>query len=572
MKLSTVPVFLLALGGCCAHAQPPSSVFAALGEEMERNRSGLRLPGAAEIHHLRFHVSDVHTQYAAASLGALIQRDVRPTRRLGVAVRVGTHEMDNTGFGGWETGTGARPLAVGRSARADRQAAWLLVDEAYKEAVEQYARKVAVFTPPPDHPGDFQLLPPTVFDGGETARPDADALEARIVALSAVLATVPGLEVGRAVLGAEAGFDWIADTAGTRVRRPWAEVSIAAVAKVRADDGMLLADRLLWSVREAGQLPPEPAMQAEARHMAEELAAAASAPRLEEEYVGPVVFEQGAAIELFRHLLVPQLEGTPPVLPFETFLDAHSPRSGTRAAALVRLRRRVLPPGWKVADDPLRAVAHPASFTHDAEGTPARRVELVEDGIVRALLMCRTPRKNTPGTNGHARGGPGARLTGRAALTWVEPATRVTREALRARALELARSYGQDHVLVVRRLVDDAFLPPDAIGNDNQTLALPPPVAFVRLHADGREERLRGAAFAGVHRWVLRDLAAAGPQVEGTYMAPHVPGGRRGGVIIGLPTWLSAPEVLVGEMELVPVPPDPREKPVVPQPPTSTPG
>ena len=377
MRLSRLLIVFGLLGAGCAHAGPPRSpVFDVLDAEMRRSQGGLSLPDAPGIYYLRLHLADIRTLYAAASLGSLVERDGRPMRRLGVTVRVGGPELDNTGFGGWETGMGSRPLPMGRGAAADSAAAWLLIDDAYKEAVEQYARKVAVFTPPPDHPGDFQVVPPAVFDGTPAPALDADALTARLVRLSGVLAEVPGLEEGRAVLGAEAGFDWIADNAGVRVRRPWAEVSLSAVAKVRADDGMLLADRLLWSVREAGQLPPEPEMAAGVREMAENLAAAARAPRMEDEYVGPVVFEGGAALELFRHLLVPQLEGTPPVLPFETVMDSHSPRTGTRESALVRLRRRVLPTGWRVADDPLRAVAHPASFSHDAEGTPARRVEL----------------------------------------------------------------------------------------------------------------------------------------------------------------------------------------------------
>ncbi len=564
--LPAAGALLVLLAAGCAHAEPRDAVLDALAAEMARNASSLKLPDAPPIYHLRYHLTDLRTTYGAASFGGLVEHQARNARRLGMQLRVGTPGLDNTGFGGWETGSGSRGLPARPLGRADRLEAWLLTDEVYKEAVEQHARKVAVFTPPADHPGDFEVLPPTVWDGGVTDPPDGDALMERVRRLSGVFARVPGLEGGRAVLGSEAGFDWIADTDGTRVRRPWAEVSISAVAKVRAADGMLLSDHLLWSVRRPDQLPAQAEMEAAVEAVARELAGLAGAELFDEEYVGPVLFEDQAALELFRHLLIPQLEGTPPVRPFEEFLEEHGRSTGTRAAALVRLRRRVLPLGWSVSDDPLRDPGHPASYTHDAEGTPARAVELVGDGIVRTVVMCRTPRKGVPGSNGHARGGAGSRLQGRVTLTEVQPGERLERAALRKRALRLASSYGLDHVMVVRRLLDDSFLPPEFFGEEQQTLMLPPPVAVYRVYADGREEPRRGAAFAGVHRWVLRDIMAAGPQVDGTYMAPHESGGRRGGVIIGLPTWLSAPEVLVGEMELVPVPPDPREKRVVPAP------
>jgi len=454
---------ILLLSGC-AHAEPRDAVLDALTAEMARNQSSLKLGDAPPLYYLRYHVLDLQTVYAAASFGGLVERDERPSRRLGVQVRVGTAHLDNTGFGGWETGSGSRPLAARGHVRADSQEAWLLTDETYKEAVEQHARKVAVFTPPPEHPGDFEVVPPSVFDGGATPVPEPDALVERVRRLSGAFSRVPGLEVGRTVLGSEAGFDWVADTDGARVRRPWAEVSIAAVAKIRADDGMLLADSLLWSVRRESQLPEQAVMEATAETMARDLAALARAELFDEEYVGPVLFEDQAALELFRHLLIPQLEGTPPVVPFDEFLEEHGRGTGTRAAALVRLRRRVLPGGWGVADDPGRDLGHPGAFPHDAEGTPARAVQLVTDGIVRSVLMCRTPRKGGPGTNGHARGGPGSRLQGRATLTEVAPAARLPLAALRERALALSKSYGLDYVLVVRRLLDDSFLPPVYFG------------------------------------------------------------------------------------------------------------
>ena len=116
--------------------------------------------------------------------------------------------------------------------------------------------------------------------------------------------------------------------------------------------------------------------------MASALFEIAEAPALDQEYVGPVIFEDGAALDLFRYLLVTQLQGTPPEVPFDSFFGE---LGGSRNDA-VRLKRRVLPIGWSVSDDPERDSSHPSSFHYDAEGTPASDVSLVEDGIVRFTI------------------------------------------------------------------------------------------------------------------------------------------------------------------------------------------
>ena len=43
------------------------------------------------------------------------------------------------------------------------------------------------------------------------------------------------------------------------------------------------------------------------------------------------------------------------------------------------------------------------SYRVDDEGVPAQRVSLIEKGVLKTLLMSRTPRKEITSSNGHAR-------------------------------------------------------------------------------------------------------------------------------------------------------------------------
>jgi TldD protein len=545
----------------------------ALIAELDREVAELTLPDAPPIYHARYHLITLDQVDAHASLGGLVETGSSPAAALGFELRVGDPMYDNTGFGGWQNGFGSAWLPRQVTPEALTLEAWRLSDDSYKQAVEQHARKVAQFSPPEDYPGDYTLMPPQRHDGGAATAAPAGPLTAMVRSLSSVFPADPRVERGEVYLGHEAGAHVIVDTDGSLVRRPMAETTIRAVIHVRAHDGLLLTDQRLWSVRDPADLPDEAALADEIRGMAADLLAAADAPVLTEEYVGPVVFEDGAALDLFRWLLVEQIEGTPDEIPFDSFFGDLGATSGS-----VRLGRRVLPLGWSASDDPTAVPDHPSSFTYDAEGTPAQAVDLITDGIVRTALMSRIPRSDIEASNGHARGGPGSRLSGRATQLLVEPDRHLSTAKLLKKALKLSASYGRDHVIVVRRLQEPAVLDLDPSGgffffggSDGSDGALPPPVALVRVYADGREELVRGAAFAGVHRFVLRDLAAAGPQHVGTFMAPGNPGGMTSSPTEGMATWISAPSVLVGELEIVPQSGNPRDVPVLVRPDATAP-
>jgi hypothetical protein len=442
--------------------------------------------------------------------------------------------------------------------------AWRLTDSAYKEAVEQYARKAAQYVPPPDAPPDYTLTGAVVADvGSAVAEADAAHLTAIAEQLSGVLRGTPALIRGEAHVGHEAGATVIVDSEGTRVRTPVHETTIRVLATLRAPNGELLTDQRLWTVRAPDALPPVEEMEQEVERMRADLVAWSIAPPLEDEMVGPVIFEGAAARDLFRYALVDQLEGTPAEIPFDSWFgelgESRDP---------VRVGRRVLPAGWSVADDPRAIPEHPGSYTFDAEGTPSEAITLVDDGIVRTLAMSRVPRRGLEESNGHARAPVGRRAAGRLSLTTVEPDRRRSEAALRKSALKLAKAYGRDWIVIVRRFQEPAVLAlsDERFEDSDQAVVLPPPVAIVKRYADGREEPLRGARFAGVHRWVLRDIVTAGPLGHSDYMAPAIGGYAGLGPTEGIPCRITAPDVLVGEMEIVPAPGDPRAVAALPPP------
>jgi TldD protein len=314
----------------------------------------------------------------------------------------------------------------------------------------------------------------------------------------------------------------------------------------RSGDGEVMCDHVMRVVSRPDQLPEMDALAAEVDALAVRLEVWRAAPREADEWVGPVIFEGDAAVEVVQRLLVPAVVGT---APRETATDDFSRVSVADGG--LGLNRRVLPPGWSVVDDPGADPALPSSYTFDDEGVPGQRLSLVEDGLVRDLLMSRVPGDDLQQSNGHARGSVGTLLRGTPSNLSVTPDRARSDKKLFDQAFALARTYGLDHVMVVRRVADTdvgssqfraAFR-----SSTSERTDLPAPVEIVRRYADGREVVVRGLAFHAVDRRTLRDVVGAGRSTTRTVLY----GGS--GPTGGTPITLTVPSLLVSEIELVPM-------------------
>jgi hypothetical protein len=555
-----VIVALLASAFVALGADP---VVDALDAEMNRSLT-LDLPEAAPPYFVAYDYFESDHVSIEATLGGILLDSREPNRSLGVAVRVGSPAMDNSNFVQRFQDDGFSRAGLVRADAPDavRQAAWLTTDQAYKNAVENLARKQAtrrnqVERPRPDDfaPGEGHVA--TAPPGAAT---DADALAALARELSAGFLTHPQIESSRVVAVAEWGRRVALDSGGTRAQKALAEVDVRVIASARSEDGEELWDHASWTVRSMDQLPGPDVMRAEVSALIQRLEAWRTAPKEQEEYVGPVIFEGDAAVEVFRQLLVPALIGTPPQeVAKEAFGQSEIPDGG------MRVKRRVLPIGFDVIDDPLSDPTLASSYPTDDEGVPAQRITLVEDGIVRDLFASRTPGEDVRQSNGHGRGDLGELIRGAPSWTQVTAERALSEAKLVKAGLKIAATYDLDYVLVVRRVADASVAPRQfasfsGTGDDGGS-DLSAPVEVVRRYADGHEVRVRGWRFKGIDRRTLRDVVAAGGSTTRTVLQ-----GSRGGVTSGAPTTFTAPAVLFDELELVPIQSAAEKPPRVPSP------
>jgi hypothetical protein len=193
-------------------------------------------------------------------------------------------------------------------------------------------------------------------------------------------------------------------------------------------------------------------------------------------------------------------------------------------------------------------------YRFDHEGVAAERVVLVEDGIVRTLLMSRIPRGEDTKSNGHGRSLGGDRRGAVPGIVAVTPRKSRSDARLRRKALSLARQADLPYVLVIRRLEPPATVEDFrvAFSGEGPLPGLTSPLEAYRLYPDGREEPVRGLEFVGVDRRVLRDIAISGAVSAPTGVMDAGSGAGRFGIgaVGGLPATWSAPSVVIAELEL----------------------
>lgn len=523
-----------------------------LRDALARALDGLSLPDSPAPFRIEYTWSEGKNAVVLARNGALLESDSSPVAQLRTEVRVGDAQLDSSNYDDFGT-TGVRiATAASNDPVALAWIAWRDTDAAWKGATETLARKVASRRgKPPQRVPDWSTAParaPSALTGATSSSvasvPDVARLADLARRVSAAALVDPAVELADIDARESTGRRTLLSSEG-RVQTSDSQVAIVRLtALARMPDGSLVGGDRSWIGRGLGVLPPVETMEAEAREMGTWLAGLASAP-VQESWLGPVIFEDAASVEFFSQLLQPEVSGTPSA---ET--DAPVPPEPPHA----RIGRRLLPEGWAVVDD---APGHPdrlGSYRADHEGIPPRRVELVQDGVLRDVLLTRVPRGDRSESTGHARALGADRRVAVPAVVEVSPPALLRRKALEKRAFKLAAEAGLDHVLVVRRLSPAAL---EGVGlrltSDEAPPGLTAPTEVYRLYRDGRRVPVRGLRFSGVDRRSLRDIVAAtkGPGWTALLDGPPGPGRYSLGAVSGLGVSWNVPEVLVSEMELV---------------------
>lgn len=529
------------------------SVQKAMQDELARSMTDLHVGDEPRPYYLGYTVSDVEQATATATLGAVTAAHAHRGRMLRTDVRVGDPRFDNTNF---EGGARVEPIPIEDDYAALRRELWLRTDEAYKAAIETLARKRSAAAgqaadEEDESVADFSKEAPSHHEVAfPEGAPEPEQLRDTVRRLSALLADYPELHSSQ-VSGAFAVVRRrMATSEGTWVDDFKRTVKVDVVADTQAPDGMKLRSFVPFTALEPSGLPPFAEMEKSVRAMAKELVAMRGAP-IASSGAGAVLFEGLAAAQLAKMLVADQISGTPP----PKTASAGSDDGGQQSALASKLGQRVAAPILEAADDPLLANGPGraplfGTYRIDDEGVPAVRVPLIERGVLKSLLMSRTPRKEIAHSNGHARAprfsGPRAHVG-----TLIVNGTRaISRPALLGELGKIAKGGGITTYVV--RLLDDGAIP----GGDLDDLSAlfsfgagahgPPPIHPLVVYrvAHGKETLVRGITLENLMVRSLKDVSAVGNE---PFVYNYLDGG---GGFSGIPSTIIAPALLVSDVDI----------------------
>ena len=526
----------------------------ALQDELARSMSDLHLGDESRPYYLGYTIYDLEQASVNATLGALTASHAYRGRILRTDLRVGDPSFDNSNF---EGGARVETVPIEDDYAALRRELWLRTDEAYKAALETLARKraaaegQAAAAADEAAVGDFSKEAAShlevPFPAG-AAEPDVLRESAR--KLSSVLADFPEISSSRVSASYAIVRRRLLSSEGTFVDDNQHTVQINVVAETQAPDGMKLRSFVPFTALSPTGLPALAEMEKSVRAMAKELVAMRSAP-VAASGAGAVLFEGLAAPQVVKLLLGDQVAGTPP----PKTAQAGSDEGNDQGALATKLGQKVAAAGVNAVDDPAQAAgpgkaALYGSYKIDDEGVPAQRVSLIEHGVLKSLLMSRTPRKEIVHSNGHARAprfaAPRARV-GTLVVSGVRPQPRA---ALLAELGKIAKGGGITTYVV--RLLDDDSL---AGGEADDLAALlsfgmgghgPPPVRPLVVYRldHGKETLVRGLLLENLLPRSLKDITAVGADAT---VYNFLEGGAG---FSGVPTTIISPPLLVSDVDV----------------------
>jgi TldD protein len=527
-----------AAGDKPAFTPPPVStndaVLKAMQTELSRAVAEL---GKAEQppYYLSYTVYDQDFVVLAGAYGSLLGDTTAKRRFADVTMRVGTPDLDNTHGQSRSSGVTSGTLPLGNDQDAIARVLWELTDREYKRAAPALLNvrtNTAVRAEEEDKSPDFSKEKPETHIGEAAPGPfDRNAWESEIKRLSAAFRKYPEVYFASVVLQVSNSNSRMVSNEGTTLVSPTSSARLVMEAQTRADDGMDLLRVETFQAPDAKGLPAETELNAKIEKMAVDLSALRKAP-VAEPYDGPALLSGRAAAVFFHEVLGHRLEG-------------HRQRDEEEGQTFTKkIGQEVLPKFLSVVDDPtiheIAGIKLAGTYDFDNEGSPARHVDVIKDGILKNFLMSRMPIKDFSASNGHGRNQPGLMPTGRQGNLIVTSTQTVPDSQIRQKLIDEVKKQNKPYGLYFDDIQGGFTITTRQLPQAFQVL----PVMVYKVYADGRpDELVRGVDIVGTPLAALTRILTTGDQ-------PHVFNGVCGAESGQVPVAAVAPSMLFSEMEV----------------------
>jgi predicted Zn-dependent protease len=469
-------------------------IHESLKKEVERGLEGLRLPGLAAPFFISYTLSDITKWNISATYGSLISSNVINSRACGSRLLIGDYNCTDENFQGrtgGNSGFDGSPC-IDNDEEGLRYTVWRDLDAIYKNAAETYEQKQSAIKqlniPAKElELPDWDKTPTVEMNSIPSAENivDRHTLDEYVKAASAVFNDYNELFDSRVELIARKEITYFYNTEKSSYRLPKFVLVVLVSAQTQTADGEKMADHIELIFGSVAELPPLEDMKGKCRELAEKLIAETKAPKIDDSYTGPVLFEGLSVARLFYSAFFNDISLVAARKPLS---DGGYSYGGNEMEEMIgkRITAKEITIEDLTGTPEYNGVKLWGYTPIDAQAVvPPAKLTIVEKGHLKTLLSDRVPTEKVPHSNGHAQS---AGTTGPGVIkmsdTRAEPIDKI-----RQNLLSLAKEEGFDYAYVVKNL--------SAYSEE-----------LYKVYADGREERVRSASINDIDFRVFKKIVA----------------------------------------------------------------
>lgn len=479
-----------------------------LEKELNREFSELKKQ-EIPAYYMNYRVSDIESVVISGTHGCLNQKQQRSNRVLTTMVRVGTPDMDNfhaaRGTGGVYALAGTSEIPLDDQYEGTVQLLWQSTHNAYQYAVQRMGLikgRNAMNVEAEDKSPDFTAEKPVEYEEprqeNAISRETEELLTSRVKKFSAPFYNNVYITESSVNYTIQNVRKYFISTEGTKIAENRNSIELTIHCRGIASDGMDLPLYRSYYAKDVKDLPSDETIMAEVRSMVEQIIALRKAPVVEA-YTGPALLSGSATGVFFHEIFGHRVEASR----MKTVDDAQTFKK--------KVGEQVLNAGLSVIFDPTiqeyKGFELNGSYQYDDEGIKSQRVVVVEDGILKDFLTCRTPIEGFLSSNGHGRASEGLNPVSRQSNLIVESGNLLSEKDLRARFVEELKKQELEFGYYFKEVIGGFTM----TGRNTPNAFNVTPNEVYRIYADGRpDELVRGLNLVGTPLAMFSEIDAVG--------------------------------------------------------------
>ena len=509
-----------------------------MGTEIERTMAAL---GSEDppLYYLSYEVTVVKSETIRADIGEIINETASYSASLDMDLRVGSPELDNTHRIADDRRVNYRrsiPIPLD-SIEGLRTSLWSNTHEAYIRAVDalqlaQEAQGLQNEEDPEEKHPDFVVAAPSVFtEESFEFQWDAEPWRQTLTEVSGEFRDIGNeIQTGSANLSGNVTDIYFANSEGSAIKQASRSYMFAIEIAGLSPKGELMNRGEQFFATTLGGLPSESELIVAAHKLESELFELFEVDPVPP-FTGPAILSGRASGVFFHEILGHRLEGhrLKETSDSQTFKE--------------KIGSAVLPETFSVIFDPTIAKHRDQDlmgfYRFDNQGVAARRLPVIENGILKTFLMSRSPLFDIPNSNGHGRKAPGYTPVARQSNLFVEAEQTLTEAELKAELLRLVEAQGLEFGLYF----DDVRGGFTFTGRGMPNAFNVTPTMVYKIYPDGNEELVRGVNLIGTPLSSFTRITAASD-------TPQVFNGWCGAESGPVPVSAISPSILVSEVEV----------------------